>query len=119
MAALRRSLWLRVPLGSRLARDQKSRGLHRCTPSLAGLGLALEDFRSREGKYPASLQDLGLPEARIIDPFTARPFIYRTENDHVMVYSVGFDRQDHDGTSRGVSGRRDLVWEIKRQPRTP
>ena len=79
----------------------------------------MEDFRSREGKYPASLQDLGLPEARIIDPFTARPFIYPTENDHVMVYSVGFDRQDHDGTSRGVSGRRDLVWEIKRQPRTP
>jgi hypothetical protein len=81
---------------------------------LGRLGLALEDFRSREGKYPATLPDLGLPEATITDPFTGRPFIYRTERDNVLVYSVGFDREDDGGVPRASGGRRDLVWRIER-----
>jgi len=81
---------------------------------LGRLGLALEDFRSHEGKYPATLPDLGLPEATITDPFTGRPFIYRTERDNVLVYSVGFDREDDGGVPRASGGRRDLVWRIER-----
>jgi hypothetical protein len=81
---------------------------------LGRLGLALEDFRSREGKYPATLPELGLPEKAITDPFTGRPFIYRTERDNVLVYSVGFDREDGGGVPRASGGRRDLVWRIER-----
>jgi hypothetical protein len=81
---------------------------------LGRLGLALEDFRSREGKYPATLPDLGLPEATITDPFTGQPFIYRTERDNVLVYSVGFDREDTGGVPRASGGQRDLVWRIER-----
>jgi hypothetical protein len=78
------------------------------------LGLALEDYRSREGEYPATLPDLGLPEAAITDPFTGQPFIYRVEGDNMLVYSVGFDREDGGGVPRGVDGRRDVVWRIER-----
>lgn len=78
------------------------------------LGLALEDYRSREGTYPTALPDLGLPEAAITDPFTGQPFIYRTEGDDVLVYSVGFDREDDGGVPRAAGGRRDLVWRIER-----
>jgi hypothetical protein len=81
---------------------------------LGRLGLALEDFRSREGEYPASLQDLGLPDERITDPFTGRPFIYRTENDNVLVYSVGFDRKDDGGLHAPRKERHDIVWRVER-----
>jgi hypothetical protein len=86
---------------------------------LGRLGLALEDFRSREGKYPASLQDLGLPDERITDPFTGRPFIYRTENDDVLVYSVGFDREDNGGLHAPRKERRDVVWRVERRTALP
>ena len=81
---------------------------------LGRLGLALEDYRSREGNYPASLTDLGLLEAAITDPFTGQPFIYRTEGDNVLVYSVGFDREDDSGVSRVGKGRCDVVWRVER-----
>jgi len=84
---------------------------------LGRLGLALEDYRSREGNYPASLTDLGLLEAAITDPFTGQPFIYRTEGDNVLVYSVGFDREDDSGVSRVGKGQRDVVWRVERATR--
>jgi hypothetical protein len=86
---------------------------------LGRLGLAVEDYRSREGKYPATLPDLGLPEADITDPFTGQPFIYRSDGDNVLVYSVGFDREDGGGVPRASDGRRDIVWRIERQPTAP
>ena len=86
---------------------------------LGRLGLALEDFRSRKGKYPATLPDLGLPEAAITDPFTGQPFTYRTERDNVLVYSVGFDREDGGGVPRADNGRRDIVWRIEREKTQP
>jgi hypothetical protein len=81
---------------------------------LGRLGLDLENFRSREGKYPASLQDLGLPDERITDPFTGRPFIYRAENDNVLVYSLGFDRKDDGGLHAPRKERHDIVWRVER-----
>ena len=86
---------------------------------LGRLGLALEDFRSREGKYPASLQDLGLPDERITDPFTGRPFIYRAENDNVLVYSVGFDRKDDSGLHAPRKEQHDIVWRVERKKGDP
>jgi hypothetical protein len=86
---------------------------------LGRLGLDLEDFRSRGEKYPASLQDLGLPDERMTDPFTGRPFIYRTENDDVLVYSLGFDRKDDGGLHGPRKERRDVVWQIKRRTALP
>ena len=53
-------------------------------------------------------------EAAITDPFTGQPFIYRVEGDNMLVYSVGFDREDGGGVPRGVDGRRDVVWRIAR-----
>jgi hypothetical protein len=86
---------------------------------LARLGLALEDFRSREGKYPASLQDLGPPDERITDPFSGRPFIYRTENDDVLVYSVGFDRKDDGGLHAPRKEQHDIAWRVERSTKRP
>jgi hypothetical protein len=81
---------------------------------LGRLGLDLEKFRSREGKYPASLLDLGLPDERITDPFTGRPFIFRAENDNVLVYSVGIDRKDDSGLHAPRKERHDIVWRVDR-----
>lgn len=79
---------------------------------LGRLGLALEDFRSRHGKYPETLQELELPGAMITDPFSGTPFVYRPDGGSVMVYSIGTNRTD-DG---GVSGkRRDIVWRVERK----
>jgi hypothetical protein len=86
---------------------------------LGRLGLDLEDFRSREGKYPASLLELGLPDERITDPFTGRPFIYRAENDNVLVYSVGFDREDDGGLHAPRKERHDIVWRVDRMNGDP
>lgn len=78
---------------------------------LGHLGLALEDFRSRHGKYLAALQELGLADAAITDPFSGKSFIYRPDGDSVLVYSVGADHTNDGGQSRK---QRDIVWRVER-----
>jgi hypothetical protein len=60
------------------------------------------------------LLDLGLPDERITDPFTGRPFIFRAENDNVLVYSVGIDRKDDSGLHAPRKERHDIVWRVDR-----
>ena len=74
------------------------------------VGLALERWRADHGRYPASLEELGLPEADTKDPFSGQPLVYRVENDGVLLYSVGPDGQDDGGR---VDRRGDLVWLVQ------
>lgn len=79
---------------------------------LGQLGLALEDFRARQGAYPNSLDELGWPREATIDLFSGKSFIYRADGDSLILYSVGKNRIDDGAITTGKS--KDLVWQIER-----
>lgn len=58
--------------------------------------LLLREYYLREGRYPASLDELNLQELAI-DPFSGRPLIYRRTGDRYQLYSVGSDGKDDGG----------------------
>lgn len=69
-----------------------------CVESMKTL-LALERYRLDHGTWPASLERL-VPvylEVAPIDPFTGKLLGYRIESDHVVVYSVGENKEDEGG----------------------
>ncbi len=86
---------------------------------LAVAGLALEEFRARNGAYPESLDELRLPPGSVTDPFGGKPFVYRPEKTSVLLYSIGRDGADGGGRARGKSGGRDVVWAVRRDAVQP
>jgi hypothetical protein len=62
---------------------------------LALLALDVCDFRTRSGRLPATLTELGadLPT----DPFTGKQFLYRADAGGFTVYSTGMDKADDSG----------------------
>lgn len=81
------------------------------------IAFRLEDYRRRHGTYPSSLDALaGIPT---VDPFSGRPYMYRLTDKGAMVYSVGINRTDENGTPppirKNVALDRyagDLVWHL-------
>ncbi len=63
---------------------------------LTRAGLALLQYKQAHGAFPETLEALGLEG--LIDPFTEEPLRYRPEGQGFVVYSVGEDRKDNDGT---------------------
>ena len=63
---------------------------------LTRAGLALLQYKQAHEAFPESLDALGLEG--LIDPFTDEPLHYRPEGQGFVVYSVGEDRKDNDGT---------------------
>ncbi|MFN4034279.1 MAG: hypothetical protein ACK4ME_11810 [Fimbriimonadales bacterium] len=64
---------------------------------LAGCTAAIRLYKQRTGKYPQSLEALGLGEM-VIDPFTGEPFRYRVDPKRgFLLYSVGENRTDDGG----------------------
>lgn len=86
---------------------------------LAVVGLALEEFRARNGAYPESLDELRLPPGSVTDPFGGKPFVYRPEKTSVLLYSIGQDGIDGGGQTRGKAGERDVVWAVRRRAVEP
>jgi hypothetical protein len=80
------------------------------------VGIALELYHRRHGKYPASLSELTpdyVPEVPA-DRITGDPVKYRLINGKPIVYSVGADRID-DGGKR-IAGQHELDparWNVK------
>jgi hypothetical protein len=62
---------------------------------LALLALDVCDFRSRSGRLPSTLAEIGtdLPA----DPFTGKPLNYRADARGFTVYSTGMDGKDNSG----------------------
>ncbi len=92
--------------------------------------LAAERDRQEHGAWPASLEALvhgGQLKAVPADPFDGRPLRYKRLADGVLVYSVGHDRVDNDGTidrtnpvGTGVDlGFRLYDPEARRRPAAP
>jgi hypothetical protein len=59
-------------------------------------GLALLQYKQAHDAFPETLDALGLEG--LTDPFTDEPLHYRPEGQGFVVYSVGADRKDNDGT---------------------
>jgi hypothetical protein len=83
--------------------------------------LAVERYRLANGKLPGQLSDLVptfLP-AIPTDPFDGKPLRYKTLTKGYVVYSVGDDREDNNGTekdSKGVSNvpGTDITFTVER-----
>lgn len=85
------------------------------------VGLALEMYNTREGKYPESLEELlpdflpSIPE----DPFTGAPLKFKRSEKGVVVYSVGPNEEDEGGAYDKDQARKkrlkdDIAWRITR-----
>lgn len=77
---------------------------HETTIRLLRLQFALAEYRGEHGNCPASLASMSLPPgASTEDPFTGQPLRYRRSGSHYLLYSLGPDGKDDDGTPASAS----------------
>ncbi len=83
---------------------------------VAQLALAVEDYRVQTGRFPNRLEELtpallpGIP----IDPFTGKPLRFRKDEQDFLVYSVGLDGKNDDGTPWNSQKKEgDLVFRLR------
>jgi hypothetical protein len=69
---------------------------------LARLSYAMAAYRQDHGEYPASLAELtaDYTTASHIDPFSGGPYVFKTESNGFVLYSVGEDKRDDGGITR-------------------
>jgi hypothetical protein len=103
-----------LPVRERFVIGETRRGL-------AATAASLELHRRATGSYPADLTQLPQEAVnfRPIDPCSGELFRYEPLNDSYRLYSVGLDREDHDGlaTKDDRDSPGDIVW--RRLPREP
>ncbi|MGH7972807.1 MAG: hypothetical protein ACREIC_29180, partial [Limisphaerales bacterium] len=77
--------------------------------------LALRSYQSAQGRAPARLDDLVTNYLSTVpqDPFTGRPFIYRSQGTNWLLYSVGPDGIDDGGrpAGRGWPVKGDILFD--------
>jgi len=75
------------------------------------LGLLVEDYHWQNGDYPESL-DVFAPEfggTIPVDPMTEKAYVYKSDTESFLLYSVGLNGKD-DGGKGGRTSEDDLVW---------
>ena len=85
-------------------------------------GLACRLYKSRNGRYPESLEALvpSVLKEVPIDPFTGKALVYRREGEGFIVYSLGTNQKDDGGRSTFSVDRLvmfkddDLAWREDR-----
>ena len=87
---------------------------------VAQTGLALLRHKLAHGAYPATLSEIDpqfLTE-NPLDPFTGHPLVYRPEGDGFLLYSLGENLADDNGTPESPDNRNsrafDVVWRASR-----
>jgi hypothetical protein len=75
-------------------------------------GLALLQHKQTEDTFPATLDALKLQN--INDPFSDGLLLYKTEEQGFVLYSVGPDQKDNDGSPRQKKQEKDwdIVWHF-------
>jgi hypothetical protein len=73
---------------------------------IAVLGLRALILKRRTGRLPARIEDFSSDAP--LDRFSGKPYVYRVLPDGFVVYSVGTDQKDDNGTSPD-----DLVFKVK------
>jgi len=71
----------------------------------ARIGAACRIYRCQEGRFPEKIADLvpRLLEEEPLDPFTGKPFVYKTRENGFIVYSVGSNRKDDGGKASEIT----------------
>ena len=111
-----------LPFGSRMLIPAIVRIATACLESRARLccasaAIGCERYRLARGTWPSGFDEL-VPEflpSRPIDPFDGQPLRFRSENNVVVIYSVGADRRDDGGRAEADShaiDARDLVFRL-------
>ena len=75
---------------------------------IARAGLALLQHKQNQDAFPATLEALKLQN--INDPFSEGQLLYKTEGQNFILYSVGPDEKDNDGSPRQKKQEED--WDI-------
>jgi len=98
------------------------KAVYDATIAVARVGLGLKLFKQKNGAYPDTLDKLA-PEfidTIPVDPFTGKALIYRKASAGFILYSVGPNQQDDNGTPqpthRKATGKEpyDIVWKCVR-----
>ena len=73
-------------------------------------GLALLQYKQTEDTFPATLEALKLQNTK--DPFSDGLLLYKTKGQGFVLYSVGPDQKDNDGSPRQKNQETDwdIVW---------
>ena len=71
-------------------------------------GLAALQYKRENGAYPPDLQTLG--KSKLVDPFGGKPLVYRTIPSGFIIYSVGKNLIDDEGSADGGDKAKDIVW---------
>ncbi|MCX6993852.1 MAG: hypothetical protein NT011_12025 [Kiritimatiellaeota bacterium] len=95
---------------------------HDAAIAVARVGLGLKLFKQKNGAYPDTLDKLApeFLENIPVDPFTGKALIYRKVDGGFMLYSLGPNQQDDNGTPKPtgnkVTGKEpyDIVWKCAR-----
>ncbi|MCP4260754.1 MAG: hypothetical protein GY774_24995 [Planctomycetes bacterium] len=79
---------------------------------IAQAGLALLQYKQAEDTFPATLDILKLQNTN--DPFSDGLLIYKTEGQGFVLYSIGPDQKDNNGSPRHKKQKEDwdIVWNF-------
>jgi hypothetical protein len=77
-------------------------------------GLALLQYKQSEGAFPDTLETLKL--SNVNDPFSNEPLRYKPQAEGFILYSVGSDLEDNDGSPKQEDQKDDwdIVWIFSR-----
>ncbi|MBU0714285.1 MAG: hypothetical protein KJ964_02875 [Verrucomicrobia bacterium] len=95
---------------------------HDAAIDVARVGLGLKLFKQKNGAYPDLLDKLTpeFLESIPVDPFTGKALIYRKADAGFMLYSLGPNQQDDNGTPRPTGKQAtgeepyDIAWKCAR-----
>jgi hypothetical protein len=85
---------------------------------IAAAGIAIERYRQKHGRLPATLDDLApdLLSTVPADPFDGKPLRYLVSEGEYTVYSIGNDGQDNGGQETEARGEPDVTFILPRRP---
>jgi len=93
---------------------------HDAAVAVARVGLALKLYKQKIEAYPDTLDKLApeFIENIPVDPCTGKPLVYRKADAGFILYSLGSDQRDNNGTpwptGKFVTGLYDIVWKCAR-----
>lgn len=78
------------------------------------VGLALERYRTTNGRYPENLDALTPDYLTEIprDAFAGQRLVYRGTREGALIYSVGKNRRDDGGVFDDPAEKDDIAWEL-------
>jgi len=74
------------------------------------IGLAMLQYKKVQGAFPQTLESLNLKD--VGDPFSDGPLLYRANPNGFILYSVGPDQKDNNGSPKEKKEKKETNWDI-------